>query len=114
MNKANLANQVISIIVLSNSESDSTGLYKCRCNLIPSIYLSHIDIPYIIKDGYILLQDLQMDIEPKYWTRMALTWTIRFIMVGNMSKEVADVLQIIANHIDVVVNLRKRTIRLRL
>ena len=98
MNKINLSNQVISLLMVANNECDSTGLYNCRKELLPSIFLNNCDLPFVIKDGYVFIQigADEFEITPHVWTITALRIVRSFILCG-ITVEVANILHIISD-----------------
>lgn len=111
MNKANLANQAIELLMIANNECDSMGLYKCRKELLPNIFLLNCDLPFVVKDGYILIQidGANVEITPQIWTITALRIVKSLIMAG-MSADVANILHIISDYLGYVFDITNRSI----
>lgn len=102
MCKSILADQVISMLLAINNESISSGLYKCRSDLLPFIYLQHFDQPYSDRDGYTYCQLKPLNLNIKSWTPMALAAVISNTLPGR-SAQVRTTIGLISAHLDVFV-----------
>jgi len=104
--KTDLSNQVVSLLLSINNESESTGLYKVRRDTIPKVYLRNCSIPHIVRNHYVYAQDLTEDLTLSFWNTTVYKILLRCIIV-QLNEEQEDTLKQIANYLSLNVDLKR-------
>jgi len=97
-----LVNQAVTLLLLINNTSRSTGLCKVRREGLPNVLLSHTDIPLVLKDGniYAQLDEPNVTLTLSFWRLSVYKIVVRSIIVP-ISQEYKQILDHIGHYLGV-------------
>lgn len=103
--RTDLANQVLSLLLLINNESTTSGLYKIRRQTAPAIFIAHTDIPHRLTRQYLIAQldDPSVTLTLRLWNLPVLKIFLRSI-IGPINFEQKRMIDHIANYLDVYID----------